>query len=194
MDPIVLIGALSCAVVTIGLSATAMSCFKRCPPNQAMIISGMGSALHGEEMTIVLNGGAIVMPVVQQCSFISLSPINVPLSPSQDPVTSDGVAVKIRATATVSVGKTNSDVAAAATCLLGKTTEEMVELCTNIFESRIHEAASEMLFSTMSNRLHDTGTRIGDLATEDLKGMGLVIVSVTVKEVQRLIPNMVANA
>ena len=53
------------------------SFYRKRPPNQAMIISGMGCEREGQQFRIHVGGGDVVVPVIQQVSFLSLEVMKI---------------------------------------------------------------------------------------------------------------------
>src|SRR5437870_4390108 len=96
-DPIILLGGASIVVVCGSIGSMALSCFQKCGPNQAMIISGLGTASGARSFKIVKGGGAVVFPVIQQRAFISLELMTLPVKLGSPLITKDGLPVTISA-------------------------------------------------------------------------------------------------
>lgn len=183
-DPLLLLGGAATIVVSGSIGMMALSCFQKCGPNQAMIISGLGTASGARNFLIVVGGGAVVWPVLQQRAFISLELMSVSLKPETPLITKDGIPLTISATAQCKVPSDYESIAAAAEYMLNKSDEE---IRTIVHQSLLgHSRAIVGMFemSEVVRALHPISARVQELAEQDLKKLGLTIVSFIIDEMK----------
>src|SRR5512133_2662148 len=88
--------------------------FRKVGPNQALIVFGFGGT------RIVQGGGAVVLPMVQNCQELSLELMSFDVAPQQDLYTQQGVAVTVEAVAQIKVKSDPESIKTAAEQFLSK--------------------------------------------------------------------------
>src|SRR5215831_3383925 len=78
-------------VVLFVVSWMIFSLYQKCSPNQAMIISGMWAGEQGRAFKIVVGGGAVVVPMVQQRNTLSLEIMTIEVHAQAPMITKNGV-------------------------------------------------------------------------------------------------------
>lgn len=117
--------AIALLFVMVGLC---VSLLKKCPPNQAMIISGATTASDGLSCKVVLGGSAVVLPLIQQVHYLGLDARTVQIKTETPLMSADGVPLQIELSAQVKVKSDPVSVARAAEVMLGKSPQETDKL------------------------------------------------------------------
>lgn len=73
------------------LSSLVLTLYQRCGANQALIISGLGCGPNGYK--VILGGGEILLPLVQQVNRLSLEVMTIELSSPSPCLMKDGVPI-----------------------------------------------------------------------------------------------------
>jgi flotillin len=102
-----------------------VSMYRKASPNQAMIISGFYAGTTQSSYKIVVGGGAVVLPVLQQVQYLSLEVHTIRLKTAAPLITSDGIPLSMELSAQVKVKNDYQSIATAAERMLGKSKEEM---------------------------------------------------------------------
>jgi len=175
-------GLIGMAVVCLGFFVWMISSFyKRCPPNQAMIVSGMMSADDAGNMSrVLIGGGSTVFPVIQQCNYLSLECIPIELNPETPYITRDGSQLKFKAIAQVKVKADPGSVLAAAEHFLGSA--KIDETVKEIMLGHTRAVAGTM---THTDVLHDQigfSNAVMASSNESFKKFGMVSVSYSIQE------------
>lgn len=163
--------------------------YKTVGPDTAMIITGslLGTrnvaAEEGRKMKIVRGGGAFVVPIFQKVEYISLLSHKLDVTTPEVytelgvPVLADGVAI-------IKVGGSVEAVATAAEQFLGKPTESMDAEAQEVLEGHLRAILGSMTVEEVYRNRDKFAQEVQAVAALDLKKMGLLIVSFTIKDVR----------
>ena len=105
-------------VVLLILLALVATMFRKVGPNQALIVYGFGGT------RVVVGGGKVIWPMVQQAKELSLELMSFDVAPVQDLYTNQGVAVNVEAVAQIKVKSDEVSIKTAAEQFLTKGPEE----------------------------------------------------------------------
>lgn len=157
--------------------------FRRCPPNQAMIVSGM---LAAEErgpfpFKVVMEGGTVVVPVLQQVSYLSLEVRKLKLHAAIS--SADDLPLEIDAVAFVKVRNDEIGISLAATQLLSKSADEVAEICTAILTPRLQDVVRAGDAKSLLDSFSDTGRKVLEQAEPELTAMGMSCVAFTIESI-----------
>jgi len=162
------------------------SFFIKCGPNQAMIISGMlasdNPANGGSGQKVVIGGGATVLPVIQQCSFVSLECMAITLEPKTPYITKDGTQIKFRAVAQVKVKADPVSVMLAAESFLNKAESETAERVSEIILSHTRSIAGTLSYSEILHDLRGFAQKVQEESISSLAKFGMTIVTYSIDE------------
>lgn len=184
MEPMVLIGGGACALVIMGLFSAAISCFQKCSPNQAMIISGMGAKKGEHDFTIVKGGGAIVFPVVQQRNFLSLEVMTIEVRSEAPIITTNGVPIFVDGVAQVKVKGDEESIATAAEQFLNKSEDEIKSIAHETLVGHLRAIMGTLEVEELIRNFDQFAQKVQEVSIVDLKKMGLTVVSFTIKEIK----------
>ncbi|MFN8554698.1 MAG: SPFH domain-containing protein [Candidatus Obscuribacterales bacterium] len=128
LDVFPLVAASFALVLLLVLSVVFASTLKKCPPNQAMIVSGASSASEGHPYRVILGGSAVVLPLIQQVHYLGLDVRTVQIKTEAPLISADGVPLQIELSAQMKVKSDVESVARAAELMLGKSPQEVNQL------------------------------------------------------------------
>ncbi|HEY4258747.1 MAG TPA: SPFH domain-containing protein, partial [Schlesneria sp.] len=75
--------------------------FKRCPSNRVLVIYGMAG--KGNAVKCVHGGATFVIPLLQDCDYLSLEPIQIEI-PLRGALSAENIRVNVPSVFTVAVG------------------------------------------------------------------------------------------
>jgi flotillin len=139
-----------------------------------------------EEVTvnyrIVKGGMTIVLPFIHQVKELDLSLITLDvavhnvLSSNAVPITVDGIAQ-------IKIGSDDTSIATAAEQLLDKTPEDIKYVAIQTLQGHLRAIIGLMTVEEVYKDREQFAQRVLEVAVDDLAGMGLQIVSFTIKEI-----------
>lgn len=154
--------------------------YQKCPPNRAMIV--FGATKKGPE--VIRGGGAFVLPVIQQRSFLSLEVMTIDVKPTAAIITRTGVPVIVEGVAQIKVASDDDSIRTAAEQFLGKTEDEIMSVAHETLIGHLRGILGTMEVEELIQKTDAFSQRVQEHSIPDLKKMGLSIVSFTIKEVR----------
>jgi flotillin len=173
---VILIAFMMFAVIVVAILLS-VNLYQKCPPNQAMIISGFGAQGGDISYKIVVGGGAFVIPMIQQRVFLSLEVMTVEVPADAPVISSDGVAIYIGGTVQFRVGGDNLSIAMAAESLLRKSEEEIRNVVYNLMRNQMIATIQKSTASEARQNSSAFITAMSEGVREQLGKLGLCILS-----------------
>jgi len=172
---IIVVGLVLVTVLILGLVA---SMFRKVGPNQALIVYGIGG------QKVVVGGGAIVWPMVQQARELSLELMSFDVTPTNAFYTSQGVAVIVEAVAQIKVKSDEISIKTAAEQFLTKTPEEREGLIRLVMEGHLRGIIGQLTVEQIVKEPEMVSEKVRSQVADDLSKMGLEVISFTIKEIR----------
>ncbi|PHA01160.1 flotillin [Bacillus pseudomycoides] len=159
-------------------------------PDEALIVTGSGLGTgknvvttdDGKKIKIIRGGGTFVVPIMQQAEPLSLLNYKLEVG-TRDTYTKQGVPVTVNGVSIIKVGSTIEEVSTAAEQYLGKETEELKMEAKEVLEGHLRAILSSMTVEDAYSNREQFAQKVHEVASTDLKKMGLRIVSFTIKEI-----------
>ena len=197
-------GIIGAIVIALGFFVWMTSSFyKHCPPNQAMIISGVLSnvgtqvspngysgpactavSTAGGGHKVVIGGGTVVFPVIQQASYLSLECMSIALEPSTPYVTKDGTQIKFRAVAQVKVKADPVSVLIAAEAFLNQTSEQITALIREVMLAHTRSLAGTLSYTEILHDLNGFSMRVQEESISSLMKFGMTVITYSIDEME----------
>ncbi|GCF95769.1 flotillin [Enterococcus florum] len=149
-------------------------------PDEALIVTG--SFLGKDGIKILKNSGTFVIPIVQKAHKLSLLTHKLEIG-TPEVYTEQGVPIKASATVLVKVGNSTESIKTAAEQYLGKTTKELEDEAQEVLEGHLRAILGTMTVEAIYKNRDDFAEQVQQVASTDLRKMGLEIVSFTIKDV-----------
>lgn len=111
------------------------SCWRKCPPDKLMIVSGAG------KMRSVSGKGTFVIPLLQRVDTLSLGAVQVQLTTENDIPTQDAILIHACAVANFQIGQTPELIETASKNYLNLDKEEMTRQVTEVMLGKIKKEA-----------------------------------------------------
>lgn len=182
--PVIVVG----VIIVLGLAFWAR--YKTVGPDEAMIVTGSflgsGNVLtddSGRKIKIVRGGGAFILPIFQQAEFLSLLSHKLDVS-TPEVYTEQGVPVLADGVAIIKIGGLVEDVATAAEQFMGKPIESLKSEAQEVLEGHLRAILGSMTVEEVYRNRDKFAQEVQGVAARDLKKMGLLIVSFTIKDVR----------
>jgi len=175
-------------IIVLGLAFWAR--YKTVGPDEAMIVTGsfLGSSNvstddTGRKIKIVRGGGAFILPIFQQSEFLSLLSHKLDVS-TPEVYTEQGVPVLADGVAIIKIGGLVEDVATAAEQFMGKPIDSLKSEAQEVLEGHLRAILGSMTVEEVYRNRDKFAQEVQSVAARDLKKMGLLIVSFTIKDVR----------
>ncbi|MCR9213699.1 MAG: SPFH domain-containing protein [Proteobacteria bacterium] len=172
------------AIVVIVIAAYLLHwLYHRSTKEVAFVRTGLG----GE--TVVINGGALVLPIVHEITPVNLNVVRIPVQRTKESaiITRDRMRVDINAEFFVRVIQEKKAVAAAASTLGRKTLnpEELADLLSGKFIGALRSVAAEMTLDEMHEKRGDYVSRVDERAADILASNGLELETVAITDLDQ---------
>lgn len=127
--------------IIVGILVVAMvfeSCWRKCPPDKLMIVSGAG------RMRSVSGKGTFVIPLLQRVDTLSLGAVQVQLTTENEIPTQDAILIHACAVANFQIGQTPELIETASKNYLNMDKEEMTRQVTEVMLGKMREVIGQM--------------------------------------------------
>jgi len=178
MNPEIIIIVGLCVLAVIVLLGMAARMYRKAGPNEALIVYG----LRGPR--VVTGGGAVILPMVENCRELSLELMSFDVAPQQDLYTKQGVAVTVEAVAQIKVRSDRASILTAAEQFLSKPPQLREGLIRLVMEGHLRGIIGQLTVEQIVKEPEMVGERMRATCAEDMSKMGLDVVSFTIKEVR----------
>ncbi|WP_207940892.1 flotillin [Enterococcus sp. DIV2402] len=167
-------------IAVIAILAFLMVRYRIGKPDEALIVTG--SFLGKEGIKILKNSGTFVIPIVQKAHKLSLLTHKLEIG-TPEVYTEQGVPILASATVLVKVGNSVESIKTAAEQYLGKSTKELEDEAQEVLEGHLRAILGTMTVEAIYKNRDDFAEQVQEVASTDLRKMGLEIVSFTIKDV-----------
>lgn len=154
--------------------------YRRCAPNQIMVIEGSAGATGAAKC--IHGGGAFIIPLKEDYSYLSLVPIAVEI-PLKDALTNQNIRVDVPSTFTVAIGTGADLMANAANRLLGLSESDIREQAGDIITGQLRQTIAEMSIEEINTDrdrfLELIQTNVGN----EINKIGLYLINVNIQDI-----------
>lgn len=175
------------AIIVLGIAF--WSRYKTVSADKAMIVTGslLGSRnvvdADGKRIKIVRGGGSFIIPVFQRADFMSLLSHKLDIS-TPEVYTEQGVPVMADGVAIIKIGGSVDAIATAAEQFQGKPVEALRGEAQEVLEGHLRAIIGKLSVEEVYKDRDRFAQEVQAVSADDLKKMGLVIVSFTIKDVR----------
>ncbi|MES2464774.1 MAG: SPFH domain-containing protein, partial [Armatimonadota bacterium] len=173
------------AIVTAisALMAVVTKLYVRTKPDEAFVRTGVGGA------KIVIDGGALVVPVLHQVKKIPLRTLKLEVErrTTEALITSDFLRVDVKAAFFVRVAKDADAIQTAASTLPDAIsgTTAIQDLVQEKLVSALRTVAAQQTLNELNTRRNEFAARVQEMVTTDLAANGLTLESVTISNLDQ---------
>ena len=143
-------------------------CYKTCPPNKAMVITGPTGS------STVIGKAKLIIPIIQRVDYMSLENIQVDFTSRDEIPTKDAINVLVDAVANMAIDQNPDVLKVASSKFLGYSTNDIQEIVTPILEGNIREIISQTtLKELIQGDKKEFAERVVENVSPNLRDMGL---------------------
>ena len=195
LPPEMMMGA---AVVVVGIIAVFLasmaffvSRYKKVGPNQALVVSGRRHTIVDPAtdekirvgFRVVKGGGTFVWPFVERVDILSLEVMTIEVE-TPEVYTELGVPVTVDGVAQIKIKGDEVSIRTAAEQFLSKNTSEVKTIAHETLAGHLRAILGEMTVEQIYKDREAFASQVLDVSAPDMAGMGLEIVSFTIKDIR----------
>ncbi|HHX39340.1 MAG TPA: flotillin family protein [Armatimonadetes bacterium] len=162
------------------------SFYIRVPPNKVAVIYGRGQGKRADGSRkgsrMLLGGGGIKWPVVEQVAYLELNVMTIPLRIGRA-YTKEGVPVSVDAIANVKIESDDLSLRAAAERFMGMTPQQVQNVIFQTLEGHLRAILGTLTVEDINANRQAFANRMMDEAAVDLKKMGVGIDVLTIQQI-----------
>ena len=165
--------------IIVGILVVAMifeSCWRKCPPDKLMIVSGFG------QMRSVSGKGTFVIPLLQRVDTLSLGAVQVQLTTENEIPTQDAILIHACAVANFQIGQTPELIETASKNYLNMDKEEMTRQVTEVMLGKMREVIGQMDLKELMRDRESFNAKVFDGSKDDLANLGLELRTFNVQD------------
>ena len=152
--------------------------FRKAGPHEALVV-------YGWRGTRIVKGRAtVILPVFENCRWLSLELMSFDVAPQQDLYTRQGVAVTVEAVAQIKVKSDPESILTASEQFLTKSPQEREGLIRLVMEGHLRGIIGQLTVEEIVKQPEMVGERMRSTCAADMNKMGLEVISFTIKEVR----------
>lgn len=152
------------------------SCWRKCPPDKLMIVSGAG------KMRSVSGKGTFVIPLLQRVDTLSLGAVQVQLTTENDIPTQDAILIHACAVANFQIGQTPELIETASKNYLNLDKEEMTRQVTEVMLGKMREVIGQMDLKELMRDRESFNAKVFGGSKDDLANLGLELRTFNVQD------------
>jgi len=151
--------------------------YRKAGPNEAVVVFGRGKT-H-----VVVGGGIFVWPFFYDVRRMGLEIMTIDVNVGEV-YTDQGVPVTVDGVAQVKIGESEEMVRTAAGQFLNKTQQEVRNVALQTLEGHLRAILGTMTVEAIYKKRDEFAQQVQEVAAGDLAGMGMRIVSFTIREIR----------
>lgn len=154
--------------------------YRRCPSNRILVV--YGRLAKGQSARCYHGGGAFVLPLVQDYSYLDLIPltINIPL---KNALSQQNIRINVPSTFTVAVNTTPEAMNNAANRLLGLTPNEIERMATEIIFGQLRLTVASLTIEQINQDRERFLEAIRNNIEPELRKIGLYLLNVNITDI-----------
>ena len=173
-------------IAVIALMKMIVSCYIRVPPNRVAVIYGRGQGKRADGtrrgQRMLLGGGGIKWPVIEQVTYLELNVMTIPLKIGRA-YTKEGVPVSVDAIANVKVESDDASLNAAAERFLGMTTQQVQNVIFQTLEGHLRAILGTLTVEDINANRQAFATQMINEAAVELHKLGVGIDVLTIQQI-----------
>jgi len=162
-----------------------LSRYKRCPSDRILVVYGkVGSNADGEKSAKCIHGGAaFVWPVIQDYSFLDLTPISIEVNLT-NALSRQNIRVDVPSRFTVGISTEPGIMTNAAERLLGLIQNQIHDLAKDIIFGQLRLVVATMDIEEINNNRDKFLANVASNVEAELKKIGLKLINVNVTDIK----------
>jgi len=157
-----------------------MTRYRRCPSNRVLVIYGKVSG--GDTAKCIHGGAALVWPLIQDYSYLSLEPLQIAI-PLKDALSIENIRVNVPSVFTVAIGTEPEVMQNAAIRLLGLDNHAIQQQAQDIIFGQLRQVIASMRIEEINRDRESFLHNILKSLEPELRKIGLVLINVNITDI-----------
>lgn len=153
--------------------------YKRCPSDAILVIYGK---VGGQSARCIHGGGSMVWPLIQDCAFLSLTPITISI-PLQNALSLQNIRVNVPSTFTCGISTDPSVMTNAAERLLGLAPGDIETMAREIIFGQLRLTVASLAIEQINQDRESFLTAIRRNVEPELNKIGLYLINVNITDI-----------
>lgn len=180
---IIAVGVIFLFVIFIGIIRR----YKRCPSDRILVVYGRVGSKKGSDggrsAKCIHGGAAFIMPVIQDYSFLDLTPISIEVNLT-NALSRQNIRVDVPSRFTVGISTEEGIMTNAAERLLGLTQQNIHDLAKDIIFGQLRLVVATMDIEEINNNRDKFLANVASNVEAELKKIGLKLINVNVTDIK----------
>lgn len=154
--------------------------YKRCPSDKILVIYGRVG--KGQSAKCIHGGGAFIWPLIQGCSYMSLTPVTISI-PLQNALSLQNIRINVPSTFTVGISTDPAIMNNAAVRLLGLPIERIEEMSREIIFGQLRLTVASLTIEQINQDRESFLEAIRKNVEPELNKIGLYLINVNITDI-----------
>ena len=154
--------------------------YKRCPSDKILVI--FGKVGTGQSSRCIHGGGALILPLIQDYSYLSLTPMTISI-PLQNALSMQNIRINVPSTFTVGISTDPSTMQNAAERLLHLPVHEIESMAREIIFGQLRLTVASLTIEQINQDRESFLTSIRKNVEPELNKIGLYLINVNITDI-----------
>jgi flotillin len=178
--PFSLSAVIAATVLFVGTLMYLASRYRRCPSDRILVIYGRVGA--GQSSLCIHGGGKLVMPLVQDYAYLSLTPMTISI-PLQNALSFQNIRINVPSTFTVGISTQPAIMQNAAERLLGLEQKHIEDMAREIIFGQLRLTVASLTIEQINQDRESFLTSIRKNVEPELNKIGLYLINVNITDI-----------
>ena len=157
--------------------------YKRCPSDMILVVYGKVGA--GQSSRCIHGGGAFILPLIQECKFMSLTPLTIAI-PLKNALSLQNIRIDVPSTFTVGISTDKSIMNNAAERLLNLRRNEVEDMAREIIFGQLRLTVASLTIEQINQDRESFLESIRKNVEPELNKIGLYLINVNITDIESI--------
>jgi flotillin len=154
--------------------------YKRCPSDKILVV--YGKVGKGQHANCIHGGGAFIWPLIQDYTYLSLTPMTIPIS-LQNALSMQNIRINVPSTFTVGINTQPNIMSNAAERLLGLEAKQIESMCKEIIFGQLRLTVASLTIEQINQDRESFLEAIRKNVEPELNKIGLCLINVNITDI-----------
>jgi len=154
--------------------------YKRCPSDKILVV--YGKVGKGQHANCIHGGGAFIWPLIQDYTYLSLTPMTIPIS-LQNALSMQNIRINVPSTFTVGINTQPNIMSNAAERLLGLEAKQIESMCKEIIFGQLRLTVASLTIEQINQDRESFLEAIRKNVEPELNKIGLYLINVNITDI-----------
>jgi flotillin len=154
--------------------------YKRCPSDKILVV--YGKVGKGQHANCIHGGGAFIWPLIQDYTYLSLTPMTIPIS-LQNALSMQNIRINVPSTFTVGINTQPNIMSNAAERLLGLEKSQIESMCKEIIFGQLRLTVASLTIEQINQDRESFLDAIRKNVEPELNKIGLYLINVNITDI-----------